>query len=310
VVERVSYRGWKDNLRIANGDAELIVTLEVGPRILSYRLIDGVNVLKEFEGQLGQSGEPNWLARGGHRLWAWPEDPKRTYHPDNGPVAHVEVSPGVIRFTPAADGPFGLLREFDVELAPSGSKVTITHRIHNVGHTPTELAPWALTVMAAGGVEVIPLPPKRPHPGKPENAGSAADYAPNQVIAVWPFFDFKDPRWSFGSDAILLRQDPGAKGPTKLGLTNKAGVVAYLKEGTLFVKRFPYDAEMRYPDGGVNYETFSNAEMAELESLGPVVTLVPGQFVEHVETWELIGGLAALADVGAIEAEVLPRLRQ
>ncbi|WZO98042.1 hypothetical protein EP7_005095 [Isosphaeraceae bacterium EP7] len=309
VAETIAYRGWKDNLRIANGDAELIVTLEVGPRILSYRLADGVNVFKEFEGHLGKSGEAGWLARGGHRLWSWPEDPKRTYYPDNGPVAHREVSPGVIRFTPAPDGPFGLRREFDVALAPSGSKVTITHRIHNLGDTPTELAPWALTVMAPGGVEVIPLPPKRPHPGGPENARSAADFAPSQVLAVWPFFDFKDPRWTFGSDAILLRQDPAAAGPTKLGLANTAGAVAYLNKGTLFIKRFPYDANARYPDGGVNYETFSNADMAELESLGPVVTLAPGHFVEHVERWELIGGLPATADSTAIEADVLPRIR-
>jgi len=88
-VERVDYRGWKNNLRLGNGDTELIVTLDVGPRILSYRLQGGRNVFKEYQDQLGGSGEPEWMIRGGHRLWASPEDPARTYAPDNArsPIA-------------------------------------------------------------------------------------------------------------------------------------------------------------------------------------------------------------------------------
>src|SRR6516225_11433579 len=35
-VEKVEYKGWKNNLRLSNGEAELIVTLDVGPRIISY----------------------------------------------------------------------------------------------------------------------------------------------------------------------------------------------------------------------------------------------------------------------------------
>ncbi len=40
-VEKVEYQGWKNNLRLSNGDVELIVTLDIGPRILSYRLANG-----------------------------------------------------------------------------------------------------------------------------------------------------------------------------------------------------------------------------------------------------------------------------
>src|SRR5438552_1739186 len=40
-LESVPYAGWKHNLRLSNGDAEFMVTLDVGPRILSYRLQDG-----------------------------------------------------------------------------------------------------------------------------------------------------------------------------------------------------------------------------------------------------------------------------
>src|SRR3954470_19820825 len=102
-VEKVQYQGWKNNLRLSNGDVELIVTLDVGPRILSYRLAGGPNVFKEYPDQMGRSGEADWMIRGGHRLWYGPEDHTRTYALDNAPVAHREAAPGLVRFTPAPD---------------------------------------------------------------------------------------------------------------------------------------------------------------------------------------------------------------
>ena len=73
-MDRIEYQGWKNNLKISNGDIELIATLDVGPRILSYRLTGGRNVFKEFADQLGTTGEADWIGRGGHRLWIGPED--------------------------------------------------------------------------------------------------------------------------------------------------------------------------------------------------------------------------------------------
>jgi len=312
-IEPIAYRGWANNLRIDNGDSELIVTLDVGPRVISYKLKDGRNVFKEYADQLGKAGEKDWQIRGGHRLWAGPEDLTRTYAADNGPVKHQKVpplkkgGPDGVRFTPAAETEYGIQKEMEVYLAPRGSRATVVHRITNVGDKPAELAPWALSVMAPGGVEVIPLPPKKPHPGAAKNARSPKDYAPDQHLALWPFFDFKDARWSFGSKYITLRQD-AKKGPTKLGLAHQMGWVGYLNNGTLFVKRFGYDEGKPYPDGGCNFETFSNEDMLEVESLGPVVTLEPGKSVQHVEEWELVPDVPAFEDEAGIDKDLRPRV--
>jgi hypothetical protein len=307
-MDTIAYRGWKNNLRVDNGDAELIVTLDVGPRILSYRLAGGTNVFKEYPDQMGKSGETEWKIRGGHRQWTGPEDHTRTYALDNGPVQFRAMDGGIVRFTPAPEAEYGLQKELDVRLASSGSRVTVVHRYTNIGTGPTDLAPWGVSVMAPGGIEVIPLPPKRPHPGSPRNARSAADFAANQLLAIWPYFDFQDPRWRLGSRFITLRQDPG-RGPTKLGLAHKLGSVGYLNAGTLFVKWFEYREGQIYPDDGVNLETFTNEDMLEIETLGPRIALDPGQSVEHTERWELFGGLGAVReDEAQLEAIIAPRL--
>jgi hypothetical protein len=254
-VDKVEYQGWKNNLRISNGDAELIVTLDVGPRVISYKLSGGKNVFKNYDDQLGKTGEKEWQIRGGHRLWIGPEDLTRTYALDNGPVEvkTTKSLPPQVIFTPPPDKEYGVQKSMRIVLANEGSKVEVTHFITNIGDKETELAPWALSVMAPGGIEIIPVPEKKPHPGAVKNARSPADFAPNQLLSIWPFTDLGDGRCKLGSKYITLRQDP-KKGPTKIGLAHRMGWIGYLNDGTLFVKRFAYQEGKTYPDQGVNFE--------------------------------------------------------
>lgn len=308
-VETIEYAGWKNNLRLSNGAVELIATLDVGPRVLVYRHPGGKNVLKEYREQLGKSGEKEWQIRGGHRLWTAPEDLTRTYALDNRPVAHQQLSDGTVRLMAPDDSEYGIRKEIDLKLDARGSRVRLVHRITNLGDRPTTLAPWALTVMAPGGKEIIPLPAKRPHPGPPANAKSPEDYAANQQMVLWPFFDFKDPRWSFGSRYITLQQD-ARRGPTKIGLAHQLGWVGYLNDGTLFVKRLAREPKRTYPDRGCNFETFTNEDMLEIESLGPVVELKKGASTELVETWTLHKLTGAVDSEAAIDRLVLPLLER
>jgi hypothetical protein len=325
-VDVIEYRGWKNNLHLTNGDAELVVTLDVGPRVISYRLPDGVNVFKNYDSMMGGTGEPEWQIRGGHRFWLAPEDLTRTYFPDNRPVKWEPIGdrdlspakPGFTaapssdrgaRITPPPETEYGVQKVMELRLAERGTRVQVTLRVTNVGSAPTELAPWGPTVMAPGGVEIIPLPPKKNHPGHPRNAKSPADYGPNQELVLWPYFDFADTRWTFGAKYAFLRQDVN-KGPTKIGLAHREGWVAYLNSGVLFVKRFDYREGAIYPDLGTRYQTFSNEDMLEMETVGELVTLKPGQSAELVESWELYGNVPPVATEADVDRIILPLVRR
>lgn len=306
-MDTIPYKGWTNNLRLANDTVELLVTLDVGPRILSFRRLDGPNVFKEFDGELGQSGEAQWKARGGHRLWTSPED-ARSYFPDNGPVSWQALDKPVphVHVVAPPEQPHGIQKELDVLLPATGARVTVTHRLRNLGRKSTILAPWALTIMAPGGLEIVPLPAKRPHPGAFSQARSAQEFWANQRLILWPFFDFTDARLRLGRRFITLRQDPKAAGPIKFGLAHVEGWVAYLNQGTLFVKWVPYQEDVGYPDHGCNFETFCNADMLEIESLGPLQTLQPGQRMELTETWELFSNVSPVASEEEIERHIQP----
>jgi hypothetical protein len=157
-------------------------------------------------------------------------------------------------------------------------------------------------------VEIIPLPEKAPHPGHPSRAKSPDDFGPNQELILWPYFDFSDRRWTFGKKYIFLRQDVN-KGPTKIGLAHREGWVAYVNSGSMFVKRFDYRAGAIYPDRGTRYQTFSNEDMLEMETVGELTTLAPGASAELVETWELHGSVPDIHSEADVEQFVLPKLR-
>jgi len=307
-TENIFYKGWHNNLRLSNGDVELIVTLDVGPRVISYRLNNHKNVFKEFEEQLGKSGEKNWQMRGGHRLWVGPEDLTRTYAADNTPVVYKEIKSGTIKFLPKPDIRYGIQKELQIQLDTSGSKVSIIHRVKNIGKKIIELAPWASSVMAPGGIEIIPLPEKKPHPGPPESARSPKDYAPNQQLVIWPFTDFGDGRLKFNNKYITLRQNKNL-GPTKIGLAHRMGWIAYLNKNILFVKRIEnYKSEKIYPDNGCNFETFTNQAMLEIESLGPLIKLAPGKTTELIEQWELFANIKNFKNEMDINKNILVKI--
>ena len=64
-IEKQNYKGWPNSWLVANGEIELVVTGDVGPRIIRFGFPGGQNFFKEFDDQMGGKGEPEWQPRGG-----------------------------------------------------------------------------------------------------------------------------------------------------------------------------------------------------------------------------------------------------
>src|SRR5438270_11483408 len=63
-VEKTEYKGWHNCYRVTNGEVELIVTGDVGPRIIRYGFVGGQNAFKELADQIGKTGEEKFQMRG------------------------------------------------------------------------------------------------------------------------------------------------------------------------------------------------------------------------------------------------------
>jgi hypothetical protein len=277
MVEKTSYAGWPNCYRMTNGEVELIVTTDVGPRIIRYGFVGGQNMFAEFKAQMGKRGEREWQARGGHRLWMGPEDAKLTYALDNSPV-EAQAGTDTLTVTSQIENETGLQKKMVIRLAPTGSAVEVRHTLRNAKGTAREMCAWALTMMAPGGIGFHGFPPRGTHP---------KDLPPSNVLVMWPYTNLGDPCWKFTEKYLILRSDPNAKTPQKLGSFNAKTWGAYLLGSDLFVKHYTADPDKRYPDMGASFETFTNDVFQELETLGPLVRVEPGQTIEHTENWTL-----------------------
>lgn len=296
-VEKVDYKGWQNCYRVANGEIELIVTGDVGPRIIRFGFPGRQNLFKEYTDQLGKKGEEKFQLRGGDRVWKAPEDPVATWAPDNVPVDIRVTATGLVAREPV-EPLTQLQKEIEVSMAPSGANVTVFHRIANRSLFPLEFAPWALTMMAQGGVAITGFPPRGKHPINLE--------ATNPLV-MWAYTNLADPRWKFTRKFLMLRQDPNNSDAQKLGMFNPDTWAAYLLNGEMFVKRSKPDPSKPYTDFGCSFETFTNNEFLEIETLGPLTRVAPGQTVEHVEHWGLFQNVKpAQLDDDELSRAVLP----
>jgi hypothetical protein len=275
-IEKINFKGWPNSWRVSNGEVELVVTGDIGPRIMRFGFAGGQNFFKEFTDQLGKSGEAEWQPRGGHRIWIAPEDPVKSYAPDNVAV-DVQVAGDVISATGPVEPLTGVRKKMTVKMAPAGSAVEVLHEIHNASSASLDLAPWVLTMFAQGGTGIHGFPPRGTHPEM---------LAPANPLVMWAFTHLDDPRWRLSRKYLALRQDPDDSNPQKLGSYNRHTWGAYALNGELFVKRYAAIAgPAAYPDLGCTFEMFTNQAFLELETLGPLTTLAPGASVSHTERW-------------------------
>jgi hypothetical protein len=298
-VDRAEYKGWKNCYRISNGEIELIVTGDVGPRVIRFGFVGGQNLFKEFPDQIGKSGESKFQLRGGDRVWKAPEDPIATWAPDNVPVEITPTASGLIARAPV-EPLTNLQKEIEISMAASGTKVKVSHRITNHSLFNLEFAPWVLTMMAPEGVEITGFPPRGKHPANLE--------ATNPLV-MWAYTDLGDKRLTFTKKYLVLRQDPKNSAAEKIGLFNRDTWAMYVLKGEAFLKYASADPKKTYTDFGCSFETFTNEEFLEMETLGAVTKVQPGETVEQVEHWSLSRNvnLTEMTD-DALDRVVLPLL--
>jgi hypothetical protein len=267
----------QDCVVLENAKLKLLITKSVGPRILSLKFAGGDNLFAELpDATIDCPGSGTIHLLGGHRLWHSPEEPARTYLPDDSPVDIAPVENGFL-VTQEVEAKTGLQKSMEIRLKGDVPQVVVIHQLSNQGLWPVTCAPWAITQLKPGGVAILPQSRKE------------TGVLPNRLIAFWPYADPTNPNVTWGQNYVLLRAQMASA--FKIGFPNPRGWLAYWQKDTLFVKRANYEPQSAYFDFGSSSECYCNDQFIELETLGPIVTIEPGASVTHVETWDLYGGV-------------------
>lgn len=283
-IKETEYQNFGRCVHISNGIIEVMVTIDVGPRLIYFGLVNGENMLytdparqyrsfgEEFNQLYGE--DAIFYNYGGHRLWLSPESTPETYYPDNEPVVY-GVLPDGVSFTPAKQRHNEMQLGFEVMMNENASDIMVIHSAKNCSKEPKTLALWAVTMLAPGGMEIIPQ-------------NSAGDFLqPNRSLILWPYSDLRDPRIHWGNRFVTLRQDPSVNTAFKAGWNNHCGWAAYVRKNVAFTKHYVHNVHAAYPDLGASYETYVNADFLEMETLSPLYHIESGDSVRHVENLTL-----------------------
>jgi len=264
-------------VQLKNDLITIWLTKDVGPRILGLKYKDGENLLAVLPDlKIPVEGADDYSLRGGHRLWYAPEKPETSYIADDQPL---EISPfnNGINVIQNVDRPTGIQKSWQVAMAENEAQLTIVHKLTNRGDKEFELAPWAITQLRPGGTAVLPLQIEQ---------DDEHGLLPNRQIVFWPYTELNSPHLLLGDKGVVVKADL-SEGALKVGAPNPIGWLAYELDGFLFIKRADYQADARYLDRGASSQIYCSGDFIELETLGPVVKLAPGESVEHQEIWQV-----------------------
>ena len=273
-------------LKISNGIIEALVTLDLGPRIISFGFVGGQNIMCDERVRLGEQcdkaytdffGEGRkWENFGGHRIWLSPESYPETYLPDDRPVAYEATDNGAV-FIPLPDEEIGVAKTLEIKMEADKPSMQVIMKVKNITESNKDFAIWALSVCSEGGTLIVPM-----------NTNDT-DLLPNRIISVWPYTDMSNDRIYWGKKFVTLRQDSNAEEPIKLGFDLNCGTAYYVLGEDVLKKTYATNhPDGNYPDGGCSFETYTNECMLEFETLGELKTVAPNEASEHSEFWTLI----------------------
>lgn len=294
-----SYKQYGRCLRISNGALEILVTIELGPRIIYFGAPGGVNMffnddnnVRVTKGELiesvfGEGAEYHFY--GGHRTWLAPQLMIHTTVPDNDPVPYELIENGVI-LKPAVLKVIGMRYEMRIVMHPDDAGIDVSVTYINESGVDKSYAVWQISQFAAGGMAIIPLSvPRKPfdRSKKPTMEQLLTPLMPSTQITSFLGAFTNDPRLTIDPMFMTLRMDPSVPGAIKLGTPNIPGYAMYVNNGYVATIRSEYEKGKTYTDMGCGLETYTDNNFLELEMLGPYETIKNGASTTHTETLTL-----------------------
>ena len=284
-IKEVRYDAWGNCLRLSNGFIEAIVTIDYGPRVVSFRLTDRENVFFEDSADRFTVSGPEmdshygtgavFHRRGGHLGSIAPIRVPESFFPDNSSVLYTIRPDGVSLISPREKSD-GIKYSTEILMGDGASDIMIVHGIKNTSHERKKLSVWSSTALRAGGLEVIP-----------QSFGDTQPMQPNRILALWPGTTLTDPRLFAGERYLTIRQDPEMEKEFILGVNNITGWAAYVLPDTTLIKRYVHDETSCYPNHDCSYRTRVSGCFAELDSFSPIYLVEPGEGIRHVDNLSL-----------------------
>lgn len=279
-VERITYHGWTNSLRLSNERVEVVVVPQVG-RIMSFRFLDGENVFWEdrsLDGRRGDWESKEWVNFGGEKTWPAPEADwikytrRKEWRPppafDAWPV-EARVEGGEVVMTSSIDPFYGVRTTRRLKVYFHTLHVTTSYeRLHG---EPAKIGVWTIAQFREPVAVYVPV-------------------ITNSIFGDG-YFKFDNQPWSCierKDNYLKITRDP--KAAHKMGCDAYRFVWVGEKEKCSVVTLAPRPPGGEYPDRGASAEVYTNPDpkkYVELELLGPLSLMKPGDRINFTNRYSL-----------------------
>lgn len=275
------YRGWDRAWTISNGTTEAVVVPAVG-RVMQFRFVGKDGPFWEDAALSGKPPNPEsteWGNFGGDKTWPspqseWEKVTGRSWPPpvafDSMPVETSVRRDAVVLRSPV-DPHFGIRTERLIRLDRSAPSMSIVTTYEKVEGRPVTVGVWIITQLEDPVAAFIPIPGRSLFPeGFNRQSG---DTLPAGLLVQ--------------GGVLSLTRDPTHS--TKIGTDSDR--LLWVGSTQMLLIESPRIAGGNYPDQQSSAEIYTNPNpksYVELETLGPLHTLSPGDRISQTNTYTLV----------------------
>lgn len=261
-------------LLLSDGKTEVGVALDFGIRVIHLSCAEQENLFYQqpLDCSDGFFKPTGWRLYGGHRMWLAPQN-QQVYHGDNTPIHYTLLESGVV-VTQDLDPLSGLEKELTILFADDGH-IRLNHRFYNRTDHVITGASWSINTFDQGGKAIVHF-----------KGTDRSDLTPRRIVSLWGNTNLGDPRLLFTEDSLTVTHTP-LDAFFKLGLYSKTGTAIFENKNQRLTLSFGVPPLESLCDGGCNFELYMCSKFIELEPLGEIVSIAPGQYATHWEEWFL-----------------------
>ena len=279
-VTRIDYHGWPESYLVANGIVEAVIVPAVG-RVMQLRLAGGREGTfwenRALDGQLHNAVSDQWMNFGGDKCWpapqsAWGEQQDRDWPPpmafDSRPMETAAGEFGLV-LRSAVDEDYGVKVVRHVELEPDRPVMRIRTEFRKIHGDAVRVGVWTITQMREPERISILLP-------------AMSKFADGYIRLM----ESAPAQLKIDGRLLSFVRHPSAH--VKIG--TEASNLVWVGTNSLVrieVERRPGE----YPAGGCVTEVYTNPgalSYVELETLGPLTTLRPGDWIELTTVYTVL----------------------
>ena len=261
-------------LWLEQGDIQIGIALDYGIRVRHLSIKGMENLYYQQPADLSDGfGTPDtWKLRGGHRMWLAPES-DGSYYPDDVPVSYTIKEDGVL-IVQDPEPLLGIQKTLEITFRKDNT-VHLLHSVYNRTDSPITGTSWGVNSLdGSGEIEV-------------DFGVTGGGYAPRRIVSLWGETNLADPRLQFEKTKILAKHMPEIKDYFKIGVYCPTGKAVLKSKGQQLTIGFDTPPLEQLPDRGCNFELYLHSRFLEMETLGTLRQIAPGECASHWETWKL-----------------------